>query len=98
MGLERFDSEHADISPETTVQQLVDMYGEECVRRGLKYITNLAEADKSFRESADPNDMREGYSRGITGGEVDPDEIEGDAPVTWAERMEENGLGIDDSS
>lgn len=94
MGLEQFDSQYISVSPDTTIQELVDIYGEEAVRRGLVYIDRLSEADQNFRESADPGDMKKGVKEAFnvssTGEEVDK------ASEKWKEAVEKQGLGIDE--
>lgn len=77
---------------ELTVQDLIDMYGREAVRRGLEYTRSLSDADKEFRESADPDRMTEGYREAGVDGEVDP------VSEKWASSSREGGLGLDDDS
>lgn len=93
MGIEDVVDE-LDIYSSTTVGELEDRYGEEVVRRALKYMDNLSEADENYRESADPDDMEEGYRRGF---DIDEDEeINQEASNSWSEAMQDEGLGIDE--
>lgn len=74
-----------------TVDQLISIYGEESVARGLSYMQSLKRADLEYRESANPEDLDEGWKEGY-----DVDEVDTDAADKWAERMEDSGLGIDE--
>lgn len=75
--------------PDLTVQDLIDMFGREAVRRGLEYTRSLSEADQEFRQSADPDRMTEGYREAGVDGEVEP------VSNKWAQSSREGGLGLD---
>jgi hypothetical protein len=94
MGLESFDSSSTGISEDTTVRELANHYGEEAVRRGLKYIDNLSEADEEYRKSADTENLKEGVKERFDA-EGESEELD-EASKRWAESMEGGGLGLSD--
>lgn len=74
-----------------TIGDLKTIFGREATKRSLNYLEGLAEADSSFKESADQGKMEEGYE------EAYGDDAEGtsDAAEEWRKAMEEDGLGLD---
>ena len=77
-----------------TIGELKQHFGEEVVRRGIQYMNSLKEADENFRDSADPEDMQEGYKKFSDRSELGDEAKEGSDK--WARAMEEGGLGLDD--
>jgi len=80
-------SQHRNI----TIGELEMIYGTEPVRRALQYMTGLQEADREYRQSADPEDLDKGLENAY-----DIEDVETEASDKWAERMKEKGLGIDE--
>ena len=73
------------------VSDLIQIFGEEATRRGIQYMNSLVEADKEYRESANPEDLDEGWEEGY-----EVEDVDTKASDKWAESMEEKGLGIDE--
>lgn len=94
MGLESFAEGANSISEETTVEELIDIYGEEIVTRGLAYMDSLEEADKEFRENTE-SDYATDYAEGIGGGDISEDKRQ-ELNDRWSESIQDNGLGIND--
>jgi hypothetical protein len=95
MGLDSFDSDKQTLSPDTTIGELVEHYGEEAVRRGLKYIDNLSDADENYRKAVteDGEELKEGIKEKFNSdGSEELDEVS----KKWADSMEDTGLGISD--
>lgn len=94
MGLEEF-SEMAEINGDTTMSDLVDIFGEEVVRRGVEYMSSLKTADSTYRSSV--GDYPENYAESFG---AEPEKINEDTKEEmeskWAEGMEESGLGLDE--
>lgn len=94
MGIEDIGKDEFPVDKELTVEELIEMYGEEPVRRGIQYLMSLYKADKNYRESVDEGKMKEGYERGYgvegSKGKVD------DAVGKWGQSMKERGLGINE--
>jgi len=106
MGVEELTEEPFPVDEDLTVQQLVDIYGKEAVRRGLSYIINLQSADESYRQAANPEKSQEfiqktaeGVAEVEPGQEIDPEELPEsakEAQSEWEKQMEEKGLGLED--
>lgn len=96
MGVEDLSDENKQLPVEehTTVQQLINIYGREAVRRGLEYIENLSEADKAYRESPEEDQLKQGVERAYDV-EKSGENVE-EAENKWARAMEDKGLGLDD--
>lgn len=80
-----------------TVAELIQLHGEEAVRRGLSYMASLSEADENFRESgAEGADYGEEYIKAIAGEEANVDGEKAERLQSdWEEAMEGDGLGLD---
>lgn len=82
---------------DVTVRDLISMYGEEAVRRGLSYMESLAEAEEEFKQSVEESDE---YAERVIEGVTDPENIDPEKREEinsrWAEGMQEGGLGLDD--
>lgn len=77
-----------------TVGELKEFFGEEVVRRGIQYMNSLREADHNFRQSANPEQMEEGYKKIANSEEISERAQEG--AEEWSSKMEEGGLGLED--
>lgn len=106
MGVEELTEEPLPVDKDLTVEELVDIYGKEAVRRGLSYIINLQSADEAYRQSANSEKSEEfiqktaeGVAQMEPGQGVDPDELPEsaqEAQSAWENQMEEKGLGLED--
>lgn len=104
MGVEELTEDPLPVDESLTVEQLVQIYGREPVRRGLSYIINLRKADESYRRSANTEKSQEFIQKtaeGVSesGQEIDPSELPEsaqEAQSAWEEKMEEKGLGLED--
>lgn len=76
-----------------TVQDLINHHGEEIVKRGLSYMESLRQADKNYRGSGDPDELKRGYDEGGVNVQEDEQKAE-EITSRWAEAMNEKGLGI----
>lgn len=95
MGLQDVGEDEFPVDEGMTLRELIDIHGKEAVRRGVRYIHSLSDADEEYRESADRSKMREGYERGYkvdTSGNKDVEE----ATSRWEDKMRKNGIGIDE--
>lgn len=94
MGLTGIGSGEEELidQEDVTIGDLIDNYGREAVRRGLKYTQSLHDADEEFRKSANPETMEEGYREAGVRGDIDPVTDE------WSAGMEKSGLGLDDEN
>ena len=91
MGIQDLGEQEALISrKELTIRDLEDMFGREATRRGLEYMRSLDDADKTFREKVDEDDMTKGYRRAGVHGDIEP------VSEKWKQKSEEEGLGLDD--
>lgn len=81
------------VDKETTIQELIHMYGEEAVRRGVVYIDNLAESEKEYVDAAREGGYAEELADSISREEV-PEDKEEELDSKWQEGMEDSGLGI----
>lgn len=77
-----------------TIAELEQQYGTEAVSRALQYMASLRQAEQKFKESADPDRMKQGYEDAF-GVEPSGQEVE-EGVENWADSMEESGLGIDE--
>lgn len=86
-----------EIPEDTTIQTLIDIYGEEAVRRGISYMASLREADEEFRKSTSKDhNYAQKMSEALTSEDVDvEDEMVSEANSSWEESMEGDGLGLD---
>lgn len=76
-----------------TVGELKDELGEEVVRRGVSYMFSLRAADKQYRESGDPEQLKEGFMNiGVEKSEDGALDRTGDR---WSEKMKDKGLGLE---
>lgn len=92
MGLEAFEQTDPDISRDTTVQELINDVGESAAIRGIKYMYSLSDAEESYKESMNPENMEEGFrSAGIEGEGVS------EASEKWAKQASESGIGVNES-
>lgn len=82
------------VDKQTTIQELINMYGEEAVRRGVVYIDNLAESEREYMNAAREGGYAEELADSISEGEV-PEDKEEELDSKWKEGMESSGLGID---
>lgn len=92
-------AEHlTEMSDDTTIQDLINIYGKEAVRRGLSYMASLEQADQEFRESASESDeYGKRFTEAQTDGEVEVDEKTVDkVNEDWQDAMEGDGLGLED--
>lgn len=78
---------------EVTLKDLIVMFGEESVRRGLQYMSSLKEADEEFKKSGSKEAMLEALKE-MTG-EDEPTEGMKELSDNWSEEMENQGLGLD---
>ena len=92
--MEKFKDDEVDFHPDTTLRELESIYGREAVRRGVRYMHSLSEADQKFKESAKKAEKyRENAVEGLT------EEAEDDTGNYLAERWKEgmrNGIGLED--
>jgi hypothetical protein len=89
MGLENVGDSNFPVDKSMTVAELIDKYGEESIRRGLKYSMSLNKADEEFRD-VDKKDMEEGYRKAY-GEDSEPTEHANE----WEKSINENGIGIE---
>lgn len=94
MGLEDA-ADDFPVSKETTIQDLVDIYGEEAVRRGIMYIDNLVEGEKRYLEAAGRSSYSNDLAEEVVGGEL-PEEQKEDMDSRWKDGMRDSGLGLND--
>jgi len=85
------DGDILDEFKNMTVAELIQIHGEEPVRRGLSYMLSLEEADRNYRDSADSRKLDEGWEEAY-----DVEDVETEASKKWEEVMEEEGLGINE--
>lgn len=80
-----------------TIRELIDIHGEEAVRRGLSYMESLSEAEQNFKEAAgESSGYAEETAKGVNmEDEMDPETRE-EINNRWAEGMKDGGLGLDD--
>lgn len=91
MGIQDLGEQEALIArKELTIGDLESMFGREATRRGLEYMRSLDDADETFREKVDEDDMTEGYRRAGVRGNIEP------ASEKWKESSEKEGLGLDE--
>lgn len=83
------------VDEETTVSELIDMYGEEAVRRGISYISNLADSEEKYLEAAQGGNYGEGITDAVVGGDV-PEDKKDELDSKWEEGMQDSGLGLND--
>lgn len=75
------------------MQDLVDLYNKEAVRRGILYMESLSRADEEYRGSVNEDKMEEGYrNAGVEGSGDDMENVSSQ----WAEGMKDSGLGLDE--
>lgn len=86
------DDDELGVDPEATIQDLINLYGPEVVKRGISYMESLRKADENFKKAADPETMKDGYVN-IAGSEDLSDEVK-EASEKWADAME-GGLRLD---
>lgn len=92
MSLDNLSDSETDVLDgirDSTIQELVDEYNEEIVRRGVEYMASLERADKNFRDVTE-EDMEKGYEKAGVDGDTS------DASAKWAEEAGSEGIGIDD--
>jgi len=79
---------------EVTVEDLVDMYGVEAVKRGMEYTASLSDAQKAFVDSVDGNkaEYSREFAESYTGEKARNKEVED----KWANASKEKGLGLVD--
>jgi len=75
------------------VSDLIELFGQEATRRGIEYMISLLEAEQAYRQSANPDDLDEGWARGYG---VEDQDLDTEASDKWADMMEEKGLGLDE--
>lgn len=92
MGLDAFSEKIPEVSEETTVSELIDIYGEEAVFRAIKYMHSLSDADENYRNAISSEDMEEGYH---DAGVQEGDAVEKSSDK-WERESSESGLGIED--
>jgi hypothetical protein len=94
MAEERSSADRVMEDPEAwRVSDLMELFGREATRRGVEYMVSLVEADQEYRQSANPDDLDEGWARGYG---VEDKDLDTEASDKWAEMMEEKGLGLDE--
>ena len=74
-----------------TLEELIEVYNEEIVRRAVGYMQSLEEADEEYRKSGSADEFKDKWSEAFG---VEPSEQVDDAATEWAGKMEEEGLGI----
>lgn len=87
------EDDSVEIPDSTTLGELKEELGEEVVRRGVSYMFSLLRADKEYRESGDPEQLKEGFiSMGVEESQEGALDKTGDK---WSEKMKDRGLGLD---
>lgn len=91
------DSDETDAVESLTISELVEMYGEGAVVRGLAYMESLSTADQNYRASPDSDAYKKGYLNSMVDepDDVDSDELE-NAVDKWQKQVEDRGLGLTD--
>lgn len=106
MGVDELTEDPLPVDEDMTIEMLCQIYGREAVRRGLSYITNLQNAEESYKKAANSQKSAEFVQKtkvGVKGGgdpqEVNPEELPEraqEAQSAWEKGMEKSGLGIED--
>lgn len=91
MGVDQLISDH---NRSTTIGELIEIHGEEAVKRGISYMESLSEAEESYRESVNGDRFKRGVENAY-GVEEGGERVE-EAVSKWEESMRENGLGVTD--
>lgn len=73
-----------------TVQDLINIFGEEAVRRGLQYTASLSEAEQEFISSIEDDD----YEKGLEKAGVD--DVPQNVSEQWKKQTQSGGLKLDD--
>ena len=80
-----------------TIADLIEMYGEGAVLRGLAYMESLNQADDTYRQSTDKGRYKENLVKSLVESpeEAGSDQLD-NAAQKWHEQMEDNGLRLED--
>lgn len=93
MGISDVGDDDFPVDRSLTVEEVIDRYGKEAVRRGMEYMLSLQDADANYRQSArDTDGYSEEVTEAYTGERTEMEELD----ERWSESMEERGLGIDE--
>lgn len=78
---------------EITILDLIKVFGEESVRRGLQYMASLEKAQEEYKKTAQSEELLEGMKNWADTEEPTDDMVE--MSNQWSKRMKEEGIGID---
>lgn len=86
------DEEELIDTTKVTLADLIQLFGEEPVRRGLQYMASLEEADKEYKKT-NSDELLEGLQDWTDSD--DPTEQMIETSDHWSKRMKEEGIGIE---
>lgn len=87
------ETDEETINPkDITVYDLISVFGEESVRRGLQYMASLEKAEEEYRKT-NSDELLEGVKEWLDADEPTDKMVE--MSDHWSERMKEEGIGID---
>lgn len=84
----------SDKPSEITISDLREEFGTEAVNRGIAYMASLADADKNYRESIDPEKMKRETLKSLGAPDAEPAEGLKKASDKWERKSKEKGIGI----